>query len=368
MNKQEIIIEKLKNVKGKELKYKDLCQELNIPVKAGDSKKAQLKSLETYCKLIKLEKPTRYLITEVYEEQLKVLGYINGHNKFQLMFEAALYQMFLNNGGKPFYLSKSDALRLFTEVNENFSYAQNANQMKELGKEYEYMTNMSKIIFNTLSKWTMRRIEEMHNRSTVTKNEGFRLYKKSFYKFREYTIATDVPQNSEMEKICQEIYNQAIEEIMPEDWGKIKRPEEELEQIKELENEEKKKSGKYWVPDYKWKQFENRIAELTKEKFNDNYDYLRIVMILKPPTLPYVINKLNKLCKELEGLTHINEEACRKALTIPSLDYATNIERKKFIEINMKQNPPVSFKEMLNKIYDEKYEWSQRLKEEQNNS
>lgn len=339
------IIEKLKTIEGQELKYKQLCDSLGIPVKAGNAKESQLKDLLVYCDLVKLEKPTRYLVKEVYSEEIKILGELDGHNKFQLMFEAALFQAFLDNGGKPLYLSKMDMLKLFKEVNDNFSFAMNQTQMNMLGEEYEYMPKMGEILYRVLTQWTERRIKSMATRKTVMYSEGFRLYKKKIVGQREYTITLDVPKESQTEKICQEIYNQAVEDILPEDWGKYN----DNELLPDLE--ENKKQGKYWVPNYTWMAFEKRIKELVEQRFNYQYDNLKLVKVLSPPTIPKIRERLQELCNQLQATTHINEEVCRKALTISSLDYSTNKERKKFIELNIAMNPSISFKEELDKIY-----------------
>lgn len=46
--------------------YKDLCTKLQIPVKGGDSKKAQLKKLSYFCDIQKSEVGNVYILTEVY--------------------------------------------------------------------------------------------------------------------------------------------------------------------------------------------------------------------------------------------------------------------------------------------------------------
>ena len=339
------MIEKLKSIEGQEFKYKQLCESLGIPIKAGNAKQSQLKDLLVYCDLIKLEKPTRYLVKEVYSEEIKILGELDGHNKFQLMFEAALFQAFLNNDGKSLYLSKMDMLKLFKEVNDNFSFAMNQTQMNMLGEEYEYMPKMSEILYRVLTQWTERRIKSMATRKTVMYSEGFRLYKKKIIGQQEYTITLNVPKESQTEKICQEIYNQAVEDILPGDWGKYN----DNELLPDLE--ENKNQGKYWVPNYTWMAFEKRIKELVEQRFSYQYDNLKLVKVLSPPTIPKIRQRLQQLCGELQATAHINEEVCRKALTISSLDYSTNKERKKFIELNIALNPPISFKEELDKIY-----------------
>lgn len=337
----EGLINKLKAIEGQELKYSKLCEALGLPIKTSNSKKAQLKNLQIYCKLIELDRPKRYLIEKVYNEELEMLGLAKGNNKFQLIFEAAVYQAFLKNNGAPLYLSNMDAIKLFKEVNDNFAYACNNEDMQKMGPEYEYMPEVAKIIYRILRQWTMRRIDSMNERHTALKETGYRLYKTKEYKGRKYTTYINVPKDSELSKQCQAIYSRAINEIMPEGWGA---------QNDELENEEdKQKSGKYWVPEYLWRRFETRIEQLVQEEFNGNYTTLKPIMILKPPTSEYVKEKLEDMCHKLQTLTHINEEACQKALTTTQLDHISNDKRKMFVEINMNQKIAFSFKQELKK-------------------
>ena len=343
------IIEKLKAIEGRELKYKKLCEALCIPVKTSNSKKSQLNNLRMYCELVELDEPKRYLVKRVYDKELKLLGLSDGRNKFQVMFEVAVYQAFLNNSGEPLYLSNMDAIKLFKEVNDNFSYACNIKHMQIMGPEYEYMPEVAKIIYRILRQWTIRRIESMHTRHTIRKETGYRLYKEKEHNSNKYMTYTNVPSDSELAKKCQTIYSKAIEEIMPEDWGVVKNKDEDIEIIKEDEDEKKGKSGKYWVPDHIWEQFEKRIKQLVYDEFGDEYDDLKPIMVLRPPTSEYVKERLEKMCKKLQALTHINEEACKKALATTQLDYITTESRKRFIETNMNLKTKFSFKKELEK-------------------
>ena len=345
----EEIIEKLKSIEGQELKYKKLCEALCIPVKTSNSKNSQLNNLRMYCELVELKNPKRYLIKRVYDKELKLLGLADGRNKFQIMFEVAVYQAFLNNGGNPLYLSNMDAIKLFKEVNDNFSYACNIEHMQIMGPEYEYMPEVAKIIYRILRQWTIRRIESMHIRYTIRKETGYRLYKEKEYEGKKYMTYINVSGDSDLVKKCQTIYSKAIEEIMPEDWGVVKNKDESIEIIKEGEKEKKNKSGKYWVPDYIWKQFEERIKQLVYDEFGDKYDDLKPIMVLRPPTSEYIKERLEDMCKKLQTLTHINEEACKKALTTTQLDHISAESRKQFIETNMNLKTRLSFKKELEK-------------------
>ena len=43
--------DKLKQLEGREVSYKELCQTLGEPVKGGKSKMAQMKEFEKYCRI-----------------------------------------------------------------------------------------------------------------------------------------------------------------------------------------------------------------------------------------------------------------------------------------------------------------------------
>ena len=49
------IIPKLKTIVNQELSYKDLCEAVDIPIKSGNSKIAQLRDLDMYCQIDRIE-------------------------------------------------------------------------------------------------------------------------------------------------------------------------------------------------------------------------------------------------------------------------------------------------------------------------
>ena len=104
------IIPKLKAIQGRELKYNQLCEALDIKPKTGNSKPTQIQNIGTFCELEQLERPTRYVVHEVYEEQFQAFLELNQQNRFQYYFEAALYQHFLK------YLMRSMTISLSQEI------------------------------------------------------------------------------------------------------------------------------------------------------------------------------------------------------------------------------------------------------------
>jgi len=324
-NKEEEndLIKGLNSIIGKELKYKGLCQELNLKIKTGNAKKAQLEDLQMFCQLDKLTSPTRFIVNEVYNKSILGLGVLNKNNKYQMLFEASIYQAFLNNGNNDLWLSNMEMLKLFQEVNDNFSYACNQNLMKRIGPEFIYISQMSQTVYRILRQWTKRRIEFMAKREIILLGMGYRVYTKHYSEHGEYFTYKNVVKGSEEEKMCTAIRNQAIEEVMPSKW----------------ENE--------WVPEWQWNKFEKRVSELTEKKFNGEYCDVKLVNVISPPSLDWLKDKLTKIYKDIEDLTGINKEACRKILTTTQLDNYTGEEKKNFIKINMSKNPEISFKSKL---------------------
>lgn len=325
----EKLIDKLMTIQGQELKYKQLCEALELPIKSSNSKNAQLSNLQMYCQLETLSNPTRYKVTEVYKEELKALGLLHGNNRYQLMFEAAIYKQFIASGGEPLYLSDMDCLKLFNEVNDNFPYACNHNNMRELGAQFDYMPPMGQAIYRILKQWTRRRFRQMEARRILLSRPGFRLYTKRQGEDSEYTVITNVEANSATEKLCQEIYDRAVRDIMPDGWDT---------------------DNSTWVPQWQWERFERRIQDLTSAKFANEYTDLKCIKIVSPPSTEWMNNKLNEIYADLNELDAINAHSVDTVLKTKALDNNTNTERLNFIEYNIKRNPPLSFnKELANK-------------------
>lgn len=306
-------------IQGKELKYKQLCQALGVPIKSSNAKTAQLNDLDMYCRLERLYAPTRYIVQEVYDETL--LSALNGNNKYQAIFEAALYRELIANGDSPLYLSNMEMLELFEEVNENFRIACNKEMMLQLGDDYACFADMGQVAYKILKQWTKRRIEIMETRGIISTARGYRLYAD----VDGYIIINNVPIDSEEEKICQEIYHRAVVEIMPPDWH-----------------------GE-WVGLDKWQKFEERIKQLVINKFNGEFYDMKPITIIYPPRKQYLIEVLNKLYSDRPELAAINNESCRKILETTQLDKYSDVDRKRLVNISIKQSPELKLKNMINK-------------------
>ena len=336
----EKIIPKLKTIIGQELKYHQLCEVLNIPKLGTRQKINQLKQLQMYCDFEVVPKPTRYIVKEVYENEVKAFSKINGNNKYQMMFDAIIYQTFLENNGQPIYVSTLDMLKLFAEVNENFAYTYNFDNMAKLGEDFIYFTEMGQIAKKMLGQWTNNRLDNMAARSFIIKEKAYRLYTEHKGQYGKFRVRHDISVDSELGKQCMAIMAQAIEEVVPDKYIKNENGENQ----------------KLWMPLPIYNSLQTKISQLVFEKFNGEYCNLKEISVLKPPEGKWIHKKLTEIYKQLPALQDINSEVCRKILNSNSsqLDKFTGAERKRFIEVNIKLNPEISLK---NKLENKKYEY-----------
>lgn len=336
------IIPKLKAIIGQELKYHQLCEALDIPRLGTRQKVNQLKQLQMYCDFEILSKPTRYKVNEVYEAEVKAFEKINGNNKYQMMFDAVVYQTFLENNGKPIYVSTLDMLRLFAEVNENFVYTCSAENMAKLGEDFIYFTEMGQIAKKMLGQWTKDRLNNMAVRSFIVKEKAYRLYTQHKGQYGVFRVRQDVSTDSELGKQCMAIMAQAIEEVVPEKY---------IQKATKSNQDNETKNKVLWMPLPIYNSLQTRVAQLVQEKFNSVYCDLKEISVLKPPEGQWIYKKLTEIYKEMPALHEINAEVCRKILssTSASFDKFTGSERKRFIEVNIKQNPRISLKGELEK-------------------
>lgn len=337
------IILKLKAIIGQELKYHQLCEALDIPRLGTRQKVNQLKQLQMYCDFEILSKPTRYKVNEVYEAEVKAFEKINGNNKYQMMFDAVVYQTFLENNGKPIYVSTLDMFKLFAEVNENFVYTCSAENMAKLGEDFIYFTEMGQIAKKMLGQWTKDRLDNMAVRSFIVKEKAYRLYTQHKGQYGTFRVRHDVSVDSDLGKQCMAIMAQAIEEVMPEKY---------IQKATEKNKDDNNKNKVLWMPLPIYNTLHIRIAQLVQERYNGVYCDLKEISVLKPPEGQWIYKKLTEIYKEIPALHEINAEVCRKILssTSASLDKFTGNEKKRFIEVNIKPDPKISLKAELENV------------------
>lgn len=317
----------------KPISYPEICEVAGLPQVSGKQKILQLENLSNYCDIQKIPNSPKYIISKIYNEEEKALVRYLKAPQQQLLFDSALYKEFLKNGDSPLYLSNTQMLSMFNEVNSNFQYTFDRNIMESVGAEFVYMTDMTKEVYEILHQWTRRRLDNMANRFIIMKRRGFRLYSDNFY-----SSFINVPSDSQLEKRCQKIMINAISFIFQND-KYIIRDDATNEVI-----------SFHWMPEGLWRKFENKINELTKEEFKEEgYNRLNLVTILSPA--PQDIIK-EKLLNAENRISELNEKAQEKILNSKSKNLLpfTEEQKKKYIEYNIKKNPPIYFKNKLEEI------------------
>ena len=318
---------------GKPISYPEICEAAGLQQFTGKQKILQIENLADYCDIQKIPNSSKYIISKIYNEEEKALIQYLKAPQQQLLFDAALYKEFLRNGDSPLYLSNTQMLSIFGEINANFQYTFNRDAMEAVGKEFVYMADMTKEVYEILHQWTRRRLDNMANRFIIMKRRGFRLYPNSIDEI--YRIPIDVPSDSQLEKRCQRVMIKAISFIFQND-KYIIRDDATNEVI-----------SFHWMPEGLWRKFENKINELTKEEFKEEgYNRLNLVTILSPAPQDMIKEKLLNAESRLEEL---NEKAQLKILESRSknLSEFTEEQRKKYIEYNIKKNPPIYFRNKL---------------------
>lgn len=337
-------ITNLKALVGQEVKYKTLCQLVGIPVKSGASKRAQIKDLSVYCDLAILEKPTRFIINEIYDGAFEVINGISKNNKFQAIFDAALYHALIKNNGQPLYVSGMELIALFQEVNENFGFTFDLESLSKIGEEYIYMNAMTDIVYRVLRQWTEHKLQSMNSRGVIRLSTGYRLYKKMHGAKGNFYVKYDVPQSTknnvnELDQLCMTVYNKTHEKCFPF-----------LQESYIQKKLDKKEKVNYFIPEYKLKLFNDELDRAITEATDGEYYKMKRVKVITPPQEEWLKEKLDTIYQEYPDINEITNEVCNKVLTIKQLDDFTGNERKLYVKMNIDKKPGFLFKEKLKEI------------------
>ena len=143
--------------------YKDMCESLKLPVKHGNSKKAQLTHLSYFCDIYKNAEGHGYSFTEVYEDPDQL---ILQRNAIVLDVESILLLSFLEKqASSPEILLNDYGLwRLFGFINNKYSGHYFENKFKEqyqiTGKQFNYFKDRSTGRFQDVMMSTLNKLKD----------------------------------------------------------------------------------------------------------------------------------------------------------------------------------------------------------------
>lgn len=340
-SKTEINIDSLRTLIGQKTGYPQLCNILNLEKKGGDAKKSQLKEIQAYCEMSRTE-DKKYLITEVYDDDIiEFVDFLNLPRQ-QLLFNIALYKQILANGEKLLFCSNTQLLKLLGEVNDNFAYTFNESNLLKLSDDNDeddlvYMASMTKTVYNILLRWTKRKINNMG--FAVVATPAFRLYKDVYTDYGKVIKFDNVAFGTPLFSRCQRVMNQAVKETI-DDPKYINRDEQTGEII-----------GFKWMPEGLWLQLEETINKLTKTEFaKEGYTRLNVITAFSPASGDTIQKKMENACQRVKELDDINLSAQKKIMETTQLSRFTEGQRQQYIEYNISSKPPKLFKEELKQL------------------
>lgn len=298
-----------KKVEGGKLKYPELCATFGMEPKTGSAKIKQLRDIQTKCELRILKNPTRYEIVKMYPPELaETLQQFLSTNKFQKEFDAAIYHTLMKQAGKIIYLSNTELLFLFHEVNDKFKISFSERALKKLGYDESY-ADVTSIVYSILLLWTKRKINTMIERKIIGTIPGFRVKKGVFdgkgnFKYWE---KHNVPIGSELESICKICWLKTSDAFL------------------------KNKNKGAWIPPSTWQRFRKYLDDLFRKEQKEYFSMQPVTIYFLPKEKVFQ-TALEILYNKAPELGIINSEACNKILTSTQLDMLTGDERKFYVE------------------------------------
>ena len=314
-------ITKLPFIVGRELSYKDICRSLDIEQKTGNSKLAQIAELQKYCDLKKIDGTQRYAVGSYFGYDVaNFVDYLNADEQ-QLLFDCALYQEFLKHPDQPLYLSGTEMLLLFNEINQNFLTTFDRQAITAVKPSFAYMSDMSQIVYRILHQWAMRRIDNLDKRRLVLRRRGFRVYTIQDVKQDHIVTKHNVEPNSDLERRCQKVWSEAYNAATGQTYTEATMD---------------------WMPEAKWVKFKTELNKRTRAEFEqEGYVDIRPVMILSPMSADWLKKTVDYILTTVGKPAIINQQAKQKVLYTTQLDaICTNNQRKEFIAWNIDLCPP----------------------------
>jgi len=171
--------------------YKELCAILDIPVKSGNTKIAQFKDIEQYCKLIKDGK--KFTVTEIYVEPIKKIdGRVNtgGYNKvdyIESIEDMILHQLACDGG----HLCQSKSSLMFNSGFYNEEYKLITHNVGDVCEEFDCsasdLFDWNDSVYPLLRNRLLSAIKSLVDRGLVISKEVRYLYNKGDHELVEVT-------------------------------------------------------------------------------------------------------------------------------------------------------------------------------------
>lgn len=306
--------EKLNRILGQPLTYKQLCQALDISAKSGKSKIYQLKDLALYCNIQTSSHPTKYTVTEIYDQVL-----LPSKAKFQTPMEIIIMQLFKANNYETLYLTNSRLLEYMKLVNSNYRIIKNPKLRKKLPFEAEILYDSASKSGEILMKWLGRALEKMEGYGLLKWRKGYCLISKNVFDEEEYISVFNVPLDSEEEKEIMECQRQA--------YIKLNLKYDEVHR---------------WVPPGMKTQYQSQFDKEIQSAFNGEFDGGFQVNVLTPN-----VKGIKEILTTYESEQMLNQEAQRKIKETKQLNYLTGYDRDKLIKEIISRPPSIDYQSII---------------------
>jgi len=313
----------LDDIIGNGIKFKDLCQRLNIEVpKSQNSRKSILTQLQQFCDIQEIQedgKHPMYIITQIYKAPL--LDIIHKNNKFQPYVEQAILELALTTKQSMIYLSNSAILEATYMVNGNFKIACSPSMAKL--DDRAWVQPEANEIYSILYRWIRNRLKQMDARHIIQLQKGYRLYRTIKNAEGEtITVYKNVPKNSKEDAVCQEIFATAIQRTsgVSKDWD----------------------GG--WLPPSVYEEMRKKANQLCQQQFaSEGWEKISVVNVIIP------VQNENLIKRRLKDVSKtLNNESQRKVKDTSRLNHLTGCQRLQLAEELIALNPVVDYKKLLN--------------------
>ena len=322
------VVNILKKYVGKEVTYKELCEllEWEYQDRSNNSKKAQFKELDRYCKYktIGKGKGLKYVILELYDEVLDKIDkrQIGNNSKYGMDIETTLMYILNEHKSDHLYVSCGRALELARIVNDNYRIGRREISMTSqvLGVEESYIYNFYDKYNQELIRIFERGLKGMRSRCVVLWNKVTIVAKEKVdIKYNE--LGQPVVKRG---KVVYDI--KTVHSVATEDERRI---------ITDAEEEVLKNMGysslKQVFINKAWRTFKNRVEAIISHKANIKFYYDGYDIILNKRGINYIVTQdqaeISKLNTNEAIVNKLDTSIKKKSDKLDSQEYADNMNK-----------------------------------------